>query len=182
MNNQDFYWKGLYLDNTEFTQSNEEEFNAIRKSDIKDYIMYGDDFELHFYPKEGRFEIITINNGVKDINNIVFKLNDKVIGISDDIISFREKWVDIASFGGSLYAGYYHGFKESNDEFNYIEVLFFINMIEESFNIRIKLNPKIESVLKSTLSITLNDQMEEIMNLDFEEINHKYELPLYKLN
>lgn len=157
-------WKAI-LDNDEVLIEKKNSFDDIDRNKLKYFILEG--FNTTF--------IHTIETGQTTINNnrILFLLNDKLLGKSNDIINYKEK-IKIANIKNSdnKVTGYYTGWKEKNEDFNNIELLYWVDMVKQQVKVRLTLTPKNESVLNSVFSIIINGVIIN-KNIELVEINKK---------
>lgn len=166
-------WKAIY-DNGLVLSEDINSFDDIDRSKLKQFMLEGLDTRFTH----------NVNTGQTNINehNIVFLLNDKLIGKSSDIINYKEKIKLAIGRDPQLennIIGYYTGWKEKNEDFDYIEVLYWVDMITQELKVRFRATPKHIGVLNSTLSVIINGTIfnEEIT---FSNINKRGEL-IYEL-
>jgi len=167
MSEQLFYWKAIYEDDTEISEKRDE-FEDINNDRLKYFLMESDNTTFKH----------NVNTGQLDINNdkILILLNDKLIGKSRDVINFKKKASVLTpnashSVSHSNILSFYTGWKEKNENFDYIEILFWVDLQEQKMKLRTRFTPKIE---KSTLGLVINGELNNI-DLEFEELNKRQE-------
>lgn len=146
----------------------ENEFHEIDKDKLIKFGMKGNDTVFTHYVETGQFQI--------NQNNLTFLLNDKLIGKSRDIINFKEKIEVNNLLSGDVkrkdIIGYYTGFKENNDDFSYIELLFWVDMMKKELKLRLRLTPR--EILTTNFIVNINGQLNEKI-LTFDEIGKRKE-------
>ena len=166
VDNKLMLWNAIYEDGTKMYEG-QHDFSLINRDNLSYFILKGMDTEfIH--------EVDTGQTFIND-NTIIFLLNDKLIGKSSDIINYKEKLKSINNPYTNINSdiiGYYTGWKEKNDEFDRIEVLYWVDMINQELKLRLTLTPKITEVLNSTFSMIINGRIETV-NLTFPNINKR---------
>jgi hypothetical protein len=140
------------------------EFNDIVKDEVKYFGLEGMESCFKHEVSTGQF---LLNN-----NKMCCLLDDKLIGRSNDVINFKEKQATF--FGGNstdAIIGYYTGWKEHNEDFQYIEVLFVVDMVNHKIKVRLRLTP---SKLSCKFNLIINGVLNE-RELEFEEVGRKKE-------
>jgi inorganic pyrophosphatase/exopolyphosphatase len=156
-------WFAEYKDGKVFKEK-EIEFQDIIREDIKYFGLEG---------MESKFSHeVTTGQILLDDNKICCLLDDKLIGRSNDVINFKEKRTTfLGDAVTSDIVGYYTGWKEHNEEFQYIEVLFWVDMITQNIKIRLRITP---SKTTCKFNLIINGVLNERI-LEFEEIGRKKE-------
>jgi len=167
MAKQLMYWKGVY-ENGDTVSEKGDEFEDIEKDRLKYFLLEGENTVFKHNVKTGK---MSINN-----DSVFILLNDKLLGKSNDVINFKEK-VDVYSKPtepGDLKSNlvsYYTGWKEKNEEFNYIEILFWVDMINQQLKLRSKLTPRVDT---GDLSLIINGEISNF-ELEFDDTNQRQE-------
>lgn len=158
---QAMHWEAVYGDKK--LHETTDLFDDIKKEKLKEFNLTSDFINIKHFVNTGEF--IIDNNETED--KIMFLLNDKLIGKSNDIINFKERKQSLR--GSGLITGYYTGFKEDNKEFEYIELLFWIDFEQQEFKVRLRVTPKedvdIKEMEDSTIAVLINGEKKEL-NLD----------------
>jgi len=167
MSDQTLFWKAIYKDGTSLSEKRDE-FQDIDNDRLQYFLLEGQNTEFKHNVDTGE---VTIND-----DKIMVLLNDKLIGKSRDVINFKKRAsvmkpntkTDIIDTG---ILSYYTGWKEKNSNFDYIEILFWLDLEEQRLKLRTRFTPKIE---KATLSLIINGELNNI-DLEFEELNKRQE-------
>ena len=166
MSEQIAFWEATYTSGKTLKEQRDD-FRDIKKDKVKYFSLKGEQINLTHNTETGE---IILND-----NNILILLNDKLIGKSKDIINFKKN-VDLyknPTKPGKInrnIVSYYSGWKEKNDEFHYIEILFWVDMVNKKLKLRTRLTPLIN---EGVLSVIINGK---INNIELElEKNKKQE-------
>lgn len=152
-NNQLMLWNAIYKDGTALTED-VNIFDDIDREQLKYFILDGMDTTFKHNIDTG---LVKINE-----NSVIMLLNDTLIGKSSDIINYKEKLKMAIGFNPELESniiGYYTGWKEKNEDFENIEVLFWVDMLRHDVKVRLRLTPKNIDVLDSTFSMIINGEI-----------------------
>lgn len=149
----------------------DEESNAfleIDKDNLDYFFLEGLDTTFKHNINTGQF---TINE-----NNMCFLLNDKLVGKSNDVINYKEKMFMVIGdrSNDNFIRGYYTGWKEKTDDFDYLEVLFWVDMIDQKIKVRVRATPNNDEVLNSMITLVTNGILIE-EELKFDESNIRKE-------
>lgn len=166
MENRLMKWRAICGDKVYDEKSNP--FSDIDKDNLDYFMLEGLDTIFKHNVKTGQFSI--------NENNMCFLLNDKLVGKSNDVINYKEKWFMAVGdrSNDDFIHGYYTGWKEKPDDFDYLEILFWVDMIEQKLKLRVRATPNSDSVLNSTLTIVMNGALIE-EKLEFKEPNIREE-------
>ena len=157
---QDMFWEAVYKDSTSLKEENNE-FDDIDRDKLQSFKLEGLGAEIEHEVDSGN---IYIND-----KEVKVYLDGEQIGISNDIINFKE--CISAGFSGGQVVGYYTGFKEKNEDFKYIEVLFCIDMKNQEMRLRLRVTPETK---KAKLGLEVDGNLNEI-SLGFKEAGKKTE-------
>lgn len=154
------HWFCEYQDGTKLNERTNH-FYDIDKPNVKYFGLEGMGVKFTHELETGTFKV--------NENNITFKVDDKEIGIGNDIINYKKATHDILRGGGAEIEGYFTGFKEKRDDFTSIEVLFWVDTVEQKVKLRVRLTP-LKEQYKFTMDINgvINDR-----TLKFNEIGKK---------
>lgn len=161
-------WKAVYDDNVTILNEDVNTFDEIDRSRLKTFSLIGMDTEFIHYVKTGQ---TFIND-----NRILFLLNDRLLGKSNDIINYKEKIFSVnnpySKFTSDDIIGYYTGWKEKNEDFDRIELLYWVDMLNQEVKVRLTLTPNNEKVLKSNFSMIINGVIQTV-DITFPNINRR---------
>jgi hypothetical protein len=137
------------------------EFSDINKDNLLYFGMEGEGVKFKHNIKTGQVKV--------NENNMLFGLDNVLIGRSKEVINFKER-LNVLGEQNQI-VGYYTGWKESSKDFDYIEILIWVDMIENKIKLRLRLTPKIESC---DFNIIMNGEVNTI-ELKFEQLNARQE-------
>lgn len=159
-------WKAVCGDQVYDEESNA--FSEIDKDKLEYFYMEGLDTTFKHDVRTGQFSI--------NENNMCFLINDKLVGKSNDIINYKEKLFMVTGdrSNDGFIRGYYTGWKEKTNEFDYLEVLFWVDMIDQQIKIRVRATPSKNSTLSSKLTTVVNGVL-VTEELNFEELEVRKE-------
>lgn len=143
-------WMATYKDGS-ILQETEGEFGHIQKDMLLTFSLIGLNTEFKHFVDTGD---VTINE-----NKISLDLNGYKLGISNDIINYKEKikaLINGTGMNDNDIIGYYTGWKESNESFSNIEVLFWVDMINQEIKIRFRATPLTLEALNSKITLNIN--------------------------
>ena len=155
---QDMYWRAEYDNKT--IKEEDFDFSDIEKEKLKYFLLEGLGIEIIHNVESGDIKI-----GESNIN---LYINDYKLGVTNDIINFKEG--RSTGFNNNV-VGYYTGFKEKNENFKYIEVLFCIDLLSQEMRLRLRVTPEIK---EATFGLEVDGNFNEVP-LIFEKIGKKTE-------
>lgn len=162
MENRLMKWRAICGDAVYTEQHNS--FESIDKDNLDYFYLEGLDTTFKHDVRTGQFSI--------NDNQMIFLLNDKLIGKNNDVINYKEKIFNVTGPRSNDIVGYYTGWKEKNEDFDYIEVLYWVDMEEQQIKIRVRVTPNNDSVLDSTLTLVVNGILRE-EQISFNEVGKR---------
>lgn len=153
MGNKLMLWKAEYKDGT-ILREDVDTFDKLDRNNIEMFSLEGLDTRFVHHVETGK---TSINENV-----VLFLLNDKLIGKSSDVINYKEKIKSVSNPFTNIPSdiiGYYTGWKEKNEDFSMIEVLYWVDMLNKEIKVRLRLTPKNVNVLNSTFSMVINGEL-----------------------
>lgn len=151
-------WIAVYK-NGEVLKETEKDFEDIEKYRVEEFILKGDRSKFTHFTDTG---VCKVNE-----SEFMFSFNGRQLGLSKDIINFKEK---VSGWKGKDYIiGYYTGWKERDENGNSIELLFWVDMMEQKIKLRFKFVP-----IKKTnvFSLNINGQTKNI-KIETEKLNEQ---------
>lgn len=151
-------WQAIYK-NGEILNEDEKEFEDIDRDRLEKFILKDDKSTFTHFVNEGK---CLVNK-----NEILFSLNGRKLGFSNDVINFKEK---ISGWKGQeVIIGYYTGWKEKDENENLIELLFWVDMMEQKIKLRLRFTPQKKN---NIFSISINENVKNI-KISTEKIGQK---------
>jgi hypothetical protein len=135
-------WVAEYKDGTILNEE-KDDFYDIEREKIESFSLEG----------KAKFKHL-VNEGkmIVNENDVTFSFNDTKLGFSNDIINYKEA---MESLEGKTIVGYYTGWKEEIED-GFIELLFWVDLKEQSLKIRLRVTPK--NISEGIFKMSINDK------------------------